>query len=92
MVVAGVVGVTGEVLAACSNFEPDHQVYEIIRLMKLKLILAARAFLWVLALVVTQGCATPQPGAAGRSWSQIAAEEEQEQQLLGAPPNDWSVP
>lgn len=52
--------------------------------MKTKPTKAVRAFLCLVVLVVIPGCTTFQNRASGRSWSQIAAEEEQERQL-----NDW---
>jgi hypothetical protein len=51
---------------------------------------AARAVLCLVILVVVQGCTTPQSSASGKSWSQIATEEDREQQLSESPQGDWN--
>jgi hypothetical protein len=50
---------------------------------------AARAVLCLVVLVVVQGCTTPQNSTLGKSWSQIAGEEDRAQQLSGSPQGDW---
>jgi len=54
-----------------------------------QLVKGARVLICLVALVGSQGCTTPQNRASGKSWSQIAAEEEREQQLKGSPHGDW---
>jgi hypothetical protein len=63
--------------------------YEIMPLVKKQWVKAARVVLCLAALVATQGCTTPQNHATGKPWSQIAAEEEREQQLRASPHGDW---
>ena len=48
------------------------------RLMKTRMVKAARVILCLAALVVTYGCTTPQNSVTGKSWSQTAAEEERD--------------
>jgi hypothetical protein len=54
---------------------------------------ATGAVLCLVVLVVVQGCTTPQSSASGKSWSQIAAEEDraQQQQLSESPQGDWKM-
>jgi hypothetical protein len=52
---------------------------------------AARAVLCLVVLVVAQGCTTPQSSASGKSWSQIAGEEDRTQQLSESPQGDWNM-
>jgi hypothetical protein len=54
---------------------------------------ASRAVVCLVVLVVAQGCTTPQSSASGKSWSQIAAEEDraQQQQLSESPQGDWKM-
>jgi hypothetical protein len=51
----------------------------------------ARAILCLVVLVVVQGCTSPQSSASGKSWSQIAAEDERQQQLNERPQSDWKM-
>jgi hypothetical protein len=51
----------------------------------------ARAILCLVVLVVVQGCSTPQRSASGKSWSQIAGEEDREQQLSESLQGDWNM-
>ena len=83
--------VTGKAPAGPSQFEPDYKVYENMRLMKTQTVKAVRIILCLAALVVTHGCTTPQNSVTGKSWSQTAAEEEQEQQLSDSPQDYWNV-
>jgi hypothetical protein len=53
---------------------------------------AARAVLCLVVLVVVQGCSTPQSNTSGKSWSQIAGEEDREQQDLSeSSQGDWNM-
>lgn len=52
---------------------------------------AVRAFLCAVILVVMPGCTLFQNRTSGKSWSQIAAEEEQERQLKERQQGDWNV-
>jgi hypothetical protein len=53
---------------------------------------AARAVLCLVVVVVVQGCSTPQSSTSGKSWSQIAGEEDgQQQQLSESPQGDWEM-
>ena len=52
---------------------------------------AVRVFLCLVALVVIPGCTLFQNRASGKSWSQIAAEEEQEQLVNKLQQGDWDV-
>jgi hypothetical protein len=61
------------------------------RLMKTQMVKAARVILCLAALVVTQGCTTPQNSVTGKSWSQTAAEEDREQRLSDSPQDYWNV-
>jgi hypothetical protein len=56
--------------------------------MKKKQARAARAIICLVLLLVMQGCTTFQNRASGKSWSQIAAEEEGEQELNQSLPGD----
>ncbi len=80
--------VTGKSLAPCSGCEPEQKAYVIIRVMKKQQARAARAIICLVLLVVMQGCTTFQNRASGKSWSQIAAEEEREQELNQSLPGD----
>jgi hypothetical protein len=51
----------------------------------------ARAILCLVVLVVVQGCTTFQRSESGKSWSQMAAEEEREQPLDESPHGDWNM-
>jgi hypothetical protein len=51
----------------------------------------ARVLLCLVVLVVVQGCTTPQSSASGKSWSQIAGEEEREQEFSESPQDDWGM-
>jgi hypothetical protein len=61
------------------------------RAMNKQLANVAGTFLYLIVLLVVQGCATPQGSASGKSWSQIAGEEEREQELSESPQDDWSM-
>jgi len=52
---------------------------------------AVRAILCLVVLIVVQGCSTPQSRASGKSWSQIAGEEDRAQQLSESPQGDWKM-
>ena len=53
---------------------------------------ATGAVLCLVVLVVVQGCTTPQSNASGKSWSQIAAEEDRaQQQLSESPQGNWKM-
>jgi hypothetical protein len=52
---------------------------------------AARAVLCLVVLVVVQGCTTPQSTTSGKSWSQIAGEEDRAQQPSGSEQSDWTM-
>ena len=84
-------GATGKAPAARLDFKRDFKLYEIMRLMKHKLIKAARVILCLLALVVSQGCTTPQNRESGKSWSQAGCEEEQAQRLSESPEDEWNI-
>ncbi|MGO8930638.1 MAG: hypothetical protein ACLQU3_27590 [Limisphaerales bacterium] len=51
----------------------------------------ARAMLCLVVLVVIQGCTTFQRSEAGKSWSQVAAEETGAERLSEAPQGDWNM-
>jgi len=50
----------------------------------------ARAILCLVVLIVSPGCTISQNSAPGKSWSQIAGEEEREQELRASSQDDWS--
>jgi hypothetical protein len=52
---------------------------------------AARTVLCLVVLALVQGCTTPQNSASGKSWSQIAGEEDREQQLSESLQGDWNM-
>ena len=53
---------------------------------------AARSVFCLVVLVVVQGCSTPQSSTSGKSWSQIAGEEDRGQQELSeSPQDDWTM-
>ena len=78
---------TGNAQAVRSYHAADQKLYEITRFMKTQMVKAARVILCLAVLVATYGCATLQNSASRKSWSQIAAGEEQEQQL-----SEWPEP
>jgi hypothetical protein len=51
----------------------------------------ARAILCLVILIVVQGCTTAQSRVSGKSWSQIAGEEDRVQQLSESPQGDWNM-
>jgi hypothetical protein len=68
------------------------KVNEMKAVMNKHLVKAARAVLCLVVLVVVQGCRTPQSSTSGKSWSQIAGEEDREQQDLSeSPQGDWNM-
>jgi hypothetical protein len=83
--------VTGKNLLVCADGEPEQQTYKIMRVTKKMPAKAVRVFLCLVVLVIIPGCTLFQNRASGKSWSQIAAEEEQEQQLNEWQQGDWNV-
>jgi hypothetical protein len=67
----------------------DWKIYENMRLMKKQMVKAGRVILCLAALLVAQGCTTPQNRVTGKSWSQTAAEEDREQRLSNSPQDYW---
>jgi len=62
-----------------------------IGVMKKRQVKIARAIICLVVLVVVQGCSSLQNRESGKSWSQIAAEERQEQELNQLQQLDWDV-
>jgi hypothetical protein len=52
---------------------------------------AAEALLCIMALVVAPGCSSLHNRVSGTSWSQTAANEEQQQQLNNSPQGDLNM-
>jgi hypothetical protein len=74
-----------------AQLECRNDTYEIELIMKKQQAKTAKVTLCLMALVVAQGCATHQDRVSGKSWSQIAARE-QEQRFSTLPDGDWSLP
>jgi hypothetical protein len=72
---------TGKDLVPLSVCKRQQMIYEAIRVMKNQQAKAVRVIIYLVVLVVLQGCTTFQNRASGKSWSQIAGEEEQQHQL-----------
>ena len=62
-----------------------------IGVMKKRQVKIARAIICLVVLVVAQGCSSLLNRESGKSWSQIAAEAEREQQLGEPLQGDWDV-
>jgi hypothetical protein len=69
----------------------NQEAYEMKPAMNKQIAKAARAVLCLVVLVVIQGCTTPRSSASGKSWSQIASEEDRAQQLSESPQGDWKM-
>lgn len=72
---------TGKDLVPLPVCMRKQMIYEAIRVMKSQQAKAVRVIIYLVVLVVLQGCTTFQNRASGKSWSQIAGEEEQQHEL-----------